>query len=345
LIGLPIAMTASMARAQSDAPFKVLALFNAGYDAAHISYSHESNAFFPNFAKQNNFQYDSSKDWSKLNDPNLINQYKVVMFLDDQPPSSARAGFQKYMEAGGGWIGYHVCAFTTNSAEWDWYHNKFLCKGNFKSNTWGPTPAQMKVEDPAHAVTKGFPAVFKSETSEWYNWTVNPRNNPDIKILCSIDKSSYPLGTDPNQSWTSGDNPIVWTNTKYKMIYCNSGHNDMDYAANKAKSLTWSNTQHCQLILNALNWMAGRTPTATSEYAPQSAPELRISMNAPSLTISRSGAEDFGIAILDLQGNTLARGRAAQGSYSIEKDRLGKGVFVIQTRSAAGMASKTLSLR
>lgn len=335
----------SLADAQTNtAPLKVLALFSAGYDAAHINYAHESNAFFPNFAKQNNFTYDSSKNWDMLNDPTLVQKYQVVMFMDDQPPASARAGFQKYMENGGGFIGYHVSAFCTSASEWDWYHTKFLGAGAFRSNTWGPTPATMKVEDVNHPVTKGFPVTFKSETSEWYNWTNDLRKNPDIKVLCSIDPSSYPLGTDPNQSWRSGDNPIVWTNTKFKMIYCNSGHNDMDYAANKAKSLTWSNAQHCQLILNAINWLGGRIATSTGAYAAQGNPQMQIQMGNPELTVSRTGLGEFGISILDLQGNKIAQGRSANGIYSIEKNRIGKGFYIIQSNSTLGSATQTITL-
>jgi type 1 glutamine amidotransferase len=332
------------ATAQAAAPFKVLGLFRAGYDAAHINYAHEANAWFPKVAAENGFQYDSSKNWDLLNDATLNQKYQVVMFIDDQPSSNQHAGFQRYMENGGGFIGYHVSAFTTNSAGWDWYHNKFLGSGNFRSNTWGPTPAQMKVEDPTHPVTLGFPTVFKSETSEWYNWTNDLRKNPDIKVLCSIDPSSYPLGTDPNQSWRSGDNPIVWTNKKYKMIYCNSGHNDMDYAANKAKSLTFDNAQHRTLILNALKWLAGQPTTSIGGNFANAARDARLDVrwSGTGLDVSQPGLNAFGISILDLQGNRIAEGSTATGMVSLERARLKSGFYVIQSTSSAGKTAQTL---
>ena len=70
--------------------------------------------------------------------------------------------------------------------------------------------------------------------SEWYSWQRDLRANPDIQILASVDPSSFPLGTDPNQQWRSGYYPIMWTNKNYKMIYANFGHNAMDYATNTA---------------------------------------------------------------------------------------------------------------
>jgi type 1 glutamine amidotransferase len=334
---------------QAGTPVHVLGLFSASYDAAHINYAHELNRFFPKFASQNGFTYDSSKNWDLLSDPvALAAKYQVVMFIDDQPYSgNQRTGFQKYMENGGGFIGFHVSAFCTNSNEWEWYHTTFLGSGAFRSNTWGPTPATMKVEDSSHSVTKGFPLKFKSETSEWYNWNNDLRKNPNIKVLCSIDPSSYPLGTDPNQSWTSGDNPIVWTNTKFKMIYCNSGHNDMDYAANTAKSNTFDNAQHCTLIANAINWIGGKTVTSIHgkfENAPNYHSDMEIDFNSPRLTVSRGGISDFGVSILDLQGNRISGGRTSTGIFSIDKDKIGKGFYLIRSDSPRGNASQSIRL-
>ncbi|MDB5105411.1 MAG: hypothetical protein JWP91_3100 [Fibrobacteres bacterium] len=346
--GLAAALLSAVpAGAQAQTPFKVLGLFKAGYDAAHINYAHEANAWFPKVAAENGFQYDSSKNWDLLNDPALNTKYQVVMFIDDQPSASQHAGFQKYMENGGGFIGFHVSAFCTNAADWDWYHNKFLGSGAFRSNTWGPTTAQMRVEDSSHAVTKGFPLVFKSEVSEWYNWTNDLRKNPDIKVLCSIDPTSYPLGTDPNQSWRSGDNPIVWTNKKFKMIYCNSGHNDMDYAANTAKSHTFDNAQHRTLILNALKWLAGRTVTSIGGNFANAGRDARmdIQWGNPGLTVSRPGLSEFGVAILDLQGNRITGGSTATGMVSLERNRLKSGFYVIQSTSSAGKIAQTLRVR
>lgn len=80
--------------------------------------------------------------------------------------------------------------------------------------------------------------------------------NPDIKILVAIDKSSFPLGTGPkaHEIWHSGYYPVVWSNKKYKMLYVNMGHNDIDYehGTNKTLSYTFDNENQNKLILNAL---------------------------------------------------------------------------------------------
>ena len=183
--------------------FKVIAFYNGTYDAAHISFVKEANPWFQQLATQYNFSYTATTNWSLLNASNLA-QYKVVMFLDDSPPAAQRAAFQQYMQNGGGWFGFHVCAFNTDPATWDWYHNQFLGTGAFKTNTWGPTTAVLKVEDRTHASTLRLPSTFTSAVSEWYGWNRDLRTNTNIRILASVDPSSFPLGTDPNQSWYSG---------------------------------------------------------------------------------------------------------------------------------------------
>src|SRR5687767_2718340 len=132
--------------------FKVLAFYNGTWDAAHIDFVKEANPWFQQLAAQNNFSYESTNNWSLLNTANLAN-YQVVIFLDDAPPAGQRAAFEQYMRNGGGWMGFHVCAFNTNPGAWDWYHNQFLGTGAFQKNTWGPTPAILNVEDQTHPST------------------------------------------------------------------------------------------------------------------------------------------------------------------------------------------------
>jgi hypothetical protein len=168
---------------------------------------------------------------------------------------------------GGAWMGFHFSAFAlTPSAypvNWDWYHNEFLGSGEYVSNTWRPTAAWLKVEDKDHPVTMHLPAIFLSSANEWYRWKNDLQKNADIKILLSIDSSSFPLGTGPKpyEIWHNGYYPVVWTNTKYKMIYFNMGHNDIDYEnkTNKELSFTFNNKIQDKLIIDALLWLGKKT--------------------------------------------------------------------------------------
>jgi hypothetical protein len=255
--------TAINTNAQSKKKFNVIAFYTGRADLAHISFMHEANRWFPEMAEKYNFTYDSTNIWANMN-PEFLAKYQVVVFLDTRADNpEQRAAFEQYMKSGGAWMGFHFSAFAlTPSAfpqNWDWYHNEFLGSGQYVSNTWHPTPAILHVEDPKHPVTKGLPKTFKTNPNEWYRWEHDLRKNPDIDILLAVDSTSFPLGTGPKQYeiWHSGYYPVAWTNKKYKMVYFNIGHNDMDYdgGTNKELSQTFANEDVDKLIINSLLWL------------------------------------------------------------------------------------------
>lgn len=269
-LGIAVLFCCSVFDANSRNPkFRVIAFFTAKQDQAHISFVHEANQWFPEMSRKYNFSYESTSDWQNLNS-DFLAKYQVVVFLDTRPEDPAqRAAFREYMDHGGAWMGFHFAGFaltpSTYPANWDWYNNTFLGTGSYVSNTWRPTSAILRVEDRKHPATHHLPETFKSSPNEWYRWEKDLRQNPDIDILLSIDSTSFPLGTGPKQSeiWHSGYYPVVWTNRKYKMLYLNMGHNDIDYehkydATNKTLSYTFNNTIQDQLIIDGLLWLGNR---------------------------------------------------------------------------------------
>ncbi|WP_343670605.1 ThuA domain-containing protein [Chitinophaga sp.] len=242
---------------------KILAFYTAREDAAHISFVHEANKWFPAALAKYHWTYDSTNDWSKCN-PDTLARYNVILFLDTRPEAPAqRAAFQKYMEHGGAWMGFHFSAFAlTPSAynqDWDWYHNTFLGSGSYGSNTWRPTSAVLRVENKQHRIVHDLPDTFRSAPNEWYRWSNDLRKNKDITILLSIDPASFPLGTGPKPSeiWHSGYYPVAWTNKRYKMVYVNMGHNDIDYehGTNRELSYTFANPDQDRFIINSLFYL------------------------------------------------------------------------------------------
>lgn len=247
----------------STSKFKIIAFYTAKNDQAHISFVHEANRWFPEMARKYHFSYDSTNNWENLN-AEFLSKYQIVLFLDTRPEESAqREAFQQYMDKGGAWIGFHFAAFALNNSkfnqDWDWYHNQFLGSGQYKSNTWRPTSAILRVENRKHPVTTKLPETFKSSPNEWYRWENDLRKNTDIKILLSIDSTSFPLGTGPkvHEIWHSGYYPVVWTNKNYRMLYLNMGHNDIDYEhrTNEELSFQFANETQNQLIINSLLWL------------------------------------------------------------------------------------------
>lgn len=246
----------------SQQKFRVIAFYTAKNDQAHISFVHEANKWFSSVSKTYSFGYDSTSNWDNLNREFLKN-YDVVVFLDTRPEApEQRATFESYMKNGGAWLGFHFSAFaltpSTYPQNWNWYHNEFLGSGEYKGNTWRPTSAVLRTEG-NHPVLKKIPDTFAASPNEWYSWQNDLRKNPDIEVLASVDSSSFPLGTGPkaHEIWHSGDYPVVWTNKKYRMVYINMGHNDIDYdnGTNKELSFTFNNKVQNRLIINCLLWL------------------------------------------------------------------------------------------
>jgi hypothetical protein len=242
---------------------RVIGFYTAKNDAAHISFVREANKWFASKAREHHFIYDSTNQWSNLNET-FLSRYQVVVFLDTRPEDSTqRSAFEQYMKNGGAWLGFHFSAFAlTPSAypqNWDWYHQEFLGTGSYVSNTWKPTPANLRVERKEHPATKNLPATFTSAPNEWYRWENDLRKNKAIEILLSIDSTSFPLGTGPkpHEIWHHGYYPVVWSNKNYNMLYVNMGHNDIDYGHNSTRTLssTFSSEKQNNLISNCLLWL------------------------------------------------------------------------------------------
>lgn len=241
--------------------FKVISFYTGTNDLAHVSFIGEANKWFSEQAKKNGFTYDSTHNWNNLNEQFLAN-YNVVLFLDTRPDSAVhRAAFQKYMENGGKWMGFHFAGFALTPSDypqdWDWYHNEFIGAGQYVSNTWRPVSAILRVENKKHPSVRHLPKTFTSAPSEWYRWEKDLKKNDNIAVLLSVDPKSFPLGTKADETWHSGYYPIAWTNKKYKMIYTNMGHNDMDYEGktNAQLSSSFSSKEQNQFILDGLLWL------------------------------------------------------------------------------------------
>ena len=203
--------------------FKALAFYSTKVEGDHILFANSALKFFSDLAAKDNFTFDSTTNWDDLSSAKLAN-YQLVLWLNDQPmkPEQRRA-FQEYMDNGGAWLGFHVAAYNDKDTNWPWFVD-FLGGGVFFTNSWPPIPAKLTVDDHAHPVTRDLPATFVAPDNEWYIWEPSPRRNKDVRVLVSLDPSNYPLGL--KDILKSGDLPVVWSNTKYKMLYMNMGHGD-----------------------------------------------------------------------------------------------------------------------
>ncbi|MEO6630607.1 MAG: ThuA domain-containing protein, partial [Mucilaginibacter sp.] len=169
--------------------------------------------------KENNFDVDTTSDDKKFVESNL-KKYSTVVFLSTTGPlltAPERNDFERYIQAGGGYVGIHAAA----DAEYDWHWYGRLVGGYFVSHPF-QQEAVLHVVDRTHISTKHLPAEWKRK-DEWYNYKDLIK---DMHVLITIDETSYKGGINgPNH-------PMAWYHNFEggRAWYTELGHTDESYS-------------------------------------------------------------------------------------------------------------------
>jgi YVTN family beta-propeller protein len=297
LIAIVFACPHALARETS---FSVLAFYSDKTEPDHVQFAEQAVKFLRERAESQHFAFEATTDWQVLNDERL-KTVQLVIWLNESPrQADQRSAFERYMERGGAWLGFHAAAYNDASTNWPWFVD-FLGGSVFHINSWPPLPARLAIDNPSHPLTAGVSA-FDSPANEWYVWQPSPRLCKDVRVLLTLDPSNFPIGF--KDVLTSGDLPVVWTNIKYKMLYMNMGHGDKIFTS----------VQQNQLIDNAVHWLgtgAIEHSVPEANYAPSSPYGIRVSSRGIALN-PRSGkfyavnATQDSVTVLDSNGRFLA---------------------------------------
>ena len=147
--------------------------------------------------KENDFNVFTSEDTEVISEAFLEN-ISAVIFLNttgDIFSPQEQAIFERYIQAGGGFVGVHSAADT----EYDWVWYGSLVGGYFQSHP-ATQPAKINVTDPTHPSTEMLPNTWE-RTDEWYNYK-NIQSN--LNVVLTVDESSYEGGTNGEH------HPIAW---------------------------------------------------------------------------------------------------------------------------------------
>jgi uncharacterized protein len=301
---LAIQWSAGVAFAQKTR-FKVLAFYSDKTEGDHVEFAQDAINFLNTFAAREHFTFDATTKWEDLNDERLKN-YQLVIWLNESPTKSEqRSAFERYMQHGGAWLGFHAAAYNDKDTNWPWFVD-FLGGAVFYINSWPPLPAQLSVDDQDHPVTADIQGNFESPANEWYIWKPSPRLNQHVRVLVSFSSSNYPIGF--KDVLTSGDLPVVWTNTKYKMLYMNMGHGDKIFT---------SRVQN-QLIENAVNWLGiGAGQPAEPEPNGIRINPYGIVLNPRTGKFYAVNSKQDAVIVLDSDGHFIERIRVGKEPESI----------------------------
>ncbi|WP_233164031.1 ThuA domain-containing protein [Snuella sedimenti] len=205
---------------------------------------------------ENHFKVVASEDAAYFVEDSL-KQFSTVIFLNttgDILNESQQADFERYIQAGGGFVGVH--AATDTEYEWPWY-NKLV--GAYFKNHPKIQEATLNVIDKTHPSTTSLNDTWSKE-DEWYNFR---DIYPKINVLIKIDENSYKGGS-------NGDNhPISWYH-EYdggRSFYTEMGHTNE----------TYTDTSFLKHLLGGITYAIGENKLdytkATSDRVP---PENRF---------------------------------------------------------------------
>jgi len=172
--------------------------------------------------QENGFSVDTTEDAGAFTSKNLA-RYRAVVFLNttgDVLDAAQQDDFERYIQAGGGYVGIHSA--TDTEYDWPWYGR--LAGAWFNGHPGNPNvrKATYRVIDKSHLSTTGFPDTLFRE-DEFYNFK---SIDPTIHTLIEIDEKTYEGGTN------GAHHPMSWYH-EYdggRAWYTNMGHTEATYS-------------------------------------------------------------------------------------------------------------------
>lgn len=170
--------------------------------------------------KENSFDVDTTTNAEMFNEDSLKN-YAAVIFLNttgDVLNYRQEEAFERYIQAGGGFVGVHSA--TDTEYDWGWYGR--LVGGYFNGHP-RPQEAKFIIKDKDFPATKFFTDTVWKRTDELYNFK---KLNPDVHVLLTIDETSYEGGTN------GAFHPMSWYHDYDggRAFYTELGHTKESYS-------------------------------------------------------------------------------------------------------------------
>ena len=170
---------------------------------------------------ENGFAVDTTKNAEMFTDDNL-KKYSAVLFLSTTGnvlDQFQEAAFERYIQAGGGYVGIHAAADT--EYDWGWYND--LTGAQFLSHPSGTPTADFIIKDRTFKATEFFKDSVWNRTDELYNYK---NINPDVNVVMTLDEKSYKGGENGNF------HPIAWYHDfdGGRAFYTGGGHTDESFS-------------------------------------------------------------------------------------------------------------------
>jgi type 1 glutamine amidotransferase len=332
------------AAAQAQPKFKALMYWQAG-DFFHNS-THYVKRVWRTLAAKHNFVIDSSNAATAFTAANL-RQYQCVIWINNTKPGNVlnpdqKAAWFEYIKTGG-YLGMH--AATDAVGTWPEYIKQIGGELSVHSPT---EPATMNVDtgDFArnHPIVKegGLPSTINFR-EEWYSFRTNPRLDPEVKVLYTLDEKTFHPGV------VMGDHPIVWVKEIApggRIVYMGMGHEDNVFKPELDQGYAFVE----KIMLSSLLWAAKQIPASTGVNArPGDAPGFSAFSSGPrELAVQVSGsnaAADYRVEVARLDGRRVALKQSKGETTHAFANLPAAGLYTVALRNSAGIRSQLVMVR
>jgi cytochrome c len=239
---------AGIAATQHQEPRVLVFSKTAGYRHSSIE---TGVAAVQKLGRENGFAVEATEDAAAFTERNL-KRFRAVVFLNttgDVLDARRQDAFERYIQAGGGWVGIHSA--TDTEYDWPWYGR--LAGAYFESHPNNPNVQKgtFRVVDKDHPATQGLPERWERE-DEFYNFKSIDR---DIRVLLDIDETSYQGGTN------GARHPMSWYHAYDggRALYTNMGHTEA----------TFSEPLFLRHLLGGLRYAMGTAPLDYGRVRPE----------------------------------------------------------------------------
>lgn len=214
------------------------------------------------------FEVEATED-SNAFAPENLSRFRAVVWLSTTGEvlnDEQQRAFEQFIRAGGGYAGIHAASDT--EYEWPWYGR--LVGAYFKTHP-PVQPAVNVVEIPDHPSTRMLPPRWE-RTDEWYSFRTNPRGREGIRVLMTLDETTY----EPGGASMGDDHPIAWFHEfdGGRAWYTGGGHT----------SESFSEPLFREHLLGGIRWAAGMDASIEKGDATTDSPSSRSPGPPPAAT-------------------------------------------------------------
>lgn len=186
--------------------------------------------------REHGFLVDTSEDATIFTDVGL-GQYDCLVFLNtsmDILNESQQLAMQRYVQAGGGFVGIHSAADT--EYDWPWYGRLVGAYFNGHPNNPNVRDAIVRRLDSTHISCAHLPQDW-SRSDEWYNYKDIQQ---DLNVLLNLDESTYDGGTN------GLSHPISWYHEFEggRSFYTGGGHTRESFSEPLFLKHLWGGIQY-----------------------------------------------------------------------------------------------------